>query len=159
MKTMVVVPVRTSTKALSKGGLEKLFTKSKKVENIHSRIPDEQGETTPPPPPTDDEQGHEDETTPPPPPPPTDDDPVEGLKAVAAAYKKNGLVRKIIAAFIAADFTSLSKAELEKAAGKTIWINDYTKWDSAHRRMKLMEKTPSGRYNLRSSVAEHLNII
>ena len=159
MKTMVVVPVRTSTKALSKGGLEKLFTKSKKVENIHSRIPDEQGETTPPPPPTNDEQGHEDETTPPPP-PPTDDDPVEGLEAVAAAYEKNGLVRKIIDAFIAADFASLSKTELDKVCGKKLCINDFNHWDLTPRRAryKIIQLTPTGNYNLRSNIITHLNL-
>ena len=90
-----------------------------------------------------------------------DEDPQKGLEAVAKAYtKKNGLVRKIINAFVAADFASLSKIQLQEVCGKTrIVFNDFTTWNVARGRYQLLAKTSRDKYNLRASIVYHLELV
>lgn len=82
-----------------------------------------------------------------------------GLEMVKKAYEnKDGLVHKIIQAFIKNDFKGLSKKELDVYCEKTLNIAHYSEWNNEHNRYKLLTKTLS-KYILDPIIVEYLNLL
>ena len=85
----------------------------------------------------------------------------EGLKLVKKAYlKMSGKVYKIIQAFMMASFTSLSLTELKASCNGSFSPHAFDKWDlGTHKYYKIIEKTNSGRYNLRTEIINILDLM
>jgi hypothetical protein len=87
----------------------------------------------------------------------------EGLKKVKIAYEtKNGLVHKIIKAFVNNDFEGMTQTKLEShCCVKISNIKHYMEWASHGRYKIIYKKNVNGQdiYNLDSEIVKHLNLI
>jgi len=53
-------------------------------------------------------------------------------------------------------FASISSSKLEALGIK---VSNFTRWDIKHNKYKILEKTETGRYNLRSEIIDHLDLL
>jgi hypothetical protein len=82
----------------------------------------------------------------------------KGLKMVRNAYEnKDGLVYKIIEAFIKNDFKGMSKKELDVYCKKTLNIANYIEWNT-HGRYKILSKTQT-KYILDPIIVKYLHLL
>ena len=87
-------------------------------------------------------------------------DTLERLEMVSRSFdKKNTIIHKIISKFIENKFESLTIKALNACSKRnTIFINDYTRWDSSRGSMKIIIEKSKGEFELSQAVKMFLNI-
>ena len=85
----------------------------------------------------------------------------EQLDKVRKAYEnKNGIVYKIIQAFVENDYKAMSKKELDSHCNYIACIQHYMMWDEQHSRYKiLISSKTKDTYNLNPEVIKYLNLL
>ena len=85
----------------------------------------------------------------------------KGMDYIARAYRnRTTIIYKMIQKFVTEEFRALSTAEIKKAVGNDkIRMSNYDRWDMTHNRYCLLDRTSTGRYNLRGDVVDALNLV
>ncbi len=80
-------------------------------------------------------------------------------KLKIAYKKKTKLVRKIVDAFVVADFESLSERKLSDICGGAFQYDNYNHWDCKHYKYHILDKTDKNKFNLRAEIVDKLELM
>lgn len=84
----------------------------------------------------------------------------EGFEKLKNAYERGSRkVRKIIDAFVEAEFEALSHNRLKKVCDGGFQYDNYDHWDLVRGKYHILDRTKSGLFNIRLDVVEYLGLM